>query len=76
MNQVGAALKKPLTMDDGYYILYYAEDLSNDWDGLRANSLALRAEMLAQKRQQAADDAFAQWIDEADIQIEPTLISF
>ena len=67
---------QPITLDDGYHILYYAEDLSDDWASLRGNSMALRAEMLAQKRQQAADDAFAQWIEEADIQITPTLLSF
>ena len=67
---------QPITTSDGYYILYYAEDLSEDWASLRNNNAALRAEMLAQKRQQAADEAFAQWIAEADIQIQPTLIGF
>jgi hypothetical protein len=61
---------------DGYYIAYFDKDLSNNWDALRANALSLRAEMLAQKRQQAADEAFARWIEEADVQMEPTLLSF
>ena len=67
---------QPITTADGYYILYYAQDLSKDWAALRSNTAALRTEMLAQKRQQAADDAFAQWIAEADIQIQPTLLGF
>ena len=65
-----------IVADDGYHILYFAEDLSNDWASLRNNRADLQAEMLAQKRQQAADDAIAQWIEEADIQISPTLLSF
>ena len=69
-------VSKTLTMDDGYYILYYDKDLSDDWSTLRSNSAALLAQMLAEKRQQAADDAFARWIEEADVHIEPTLFSF
>ena len=65
-----------IVADDGYHILYFTQDLANDWDTLRDNKLALWAEMLAQKRQQAADDAIAQWIGEADVQVSPTLLSF
>lgn len=72
---VGSATRL-IVEDDGYHILYFAEDLSNDWASLRSNKADLQAEMLAQKRQQAADDAIAQWIGEADIQISPTLLSF
>ena len=72
---VGSATRL-IVADDGYHILYFAEDLSNDWASLRNNRADLQAEMLAQKRQQAADDAIAQWIEEADIQISPTLLSF
>ncbi len=67
---------QPIMTDDGYYILYYAEDLSKDWASLRSNDAALLAEMLAERRQLAADDAFAQWIAEADIKIQPTLLGF
>ena len=73
--RVGSATRL-IVEDDGYHILYFAEDLSNDWASLRNNKAALQAELLAQKRQQAADDAIAQWIEEADIQISPTLLSF
>ena len=75
LHYVGSATSL-FVADDGYHILYFAEDLSNDWASLRNNRADLQAEMLAQKRQQAADDAIAQWIGEADIQISPTLLSF
>ncbi|MBQ6255094.1 MAG: hypothetical protein IJJ60_00770, partial [Clostridia bacterium] len=70
------SVTKVIVADDGYHILYYAEDLTKDWDSLRNNKVALFAEMLAEKRQQAADEAIAQWISEADIQIAPNLFSF
>ena len=70
------SVTKLILADDGYHILYFAQDLANDWNSLRDNKVALWAEMLAEKRQQAADEALAQWIDEADVQISPALLSF
>ena len=64
LNQQGDACE-PIRLDDGYHVLYYSEEITENSAAIRAAQEELRQELLAALRDDTRESLLAQWIGNA-----------
>ena len=64
LNQQGDA-GEPIRLDDGYHVLYYSEEITENSAAIRAAQEELRQELLAALRDDTRESLLAQWIGNA-----------